>query len=128
MIETWKDVEGYEGLYEISTLGNLKSLHTNKILKKRPHDGYARYALYRDKKPNYILAHRLVAMNYLNNELNKTEVNHIDGNKLNNSISNLEWVTHTENMNHAKDSGLLENCSHKGVDNPNYKNGYYTNN
>ena len=102
-MEIWKDVVGYEGLYEVSNLGNIKNAK-GRILKPlvRKH-GYLGIQL-RGKGGNErgfktFSIHRLVAKAFIPNPENKPEVNHIDENKTNNQANNLEWVTHKENMN-----------------------------
>ena len=111
MQEIWKDVFGYEGLYRISNQGKIISLKFNHSTVEReikPFDngGYLRVALYKDNKKKKLLVHRLVADHFIDNPYKKPCVNHIDGNKTNNSVSNLEWVTHKENTNHAIETGL----------------------
>lgn len=94
----------------ISNVGNIKSIKTNKIIKKHlDKDGYPRVGLYFNKKIKSFYVHRLIANNFLNNKDNKPQVNHIDGNKQNNKISNLEWVTSSENRIHAFKIGLQKN-------------------
>lgn len=96
----WKTIEAHIG-YEISEYGEVRNKR-GKILKGQISKlGYQYY--YLDKK--WRLAHRLVASIYLSAPLDKREVNHIDGNKLNNHYSNLEWVTHAENIQKSFDSG-----------------------
>lgn len=95
--EIWKDIEGYEELYAVSNLGNVKNLKTNRVFtQKSPKSlrgGYKSVNL-----PNKIIKiHRLVAKAFVDNPENKNVVNHIDGNKLNNRADNLEWVTTAEN-------------------------------
>lgn len=117
--EIWKDIKGYEDKYQISNFGNIRSKEynitiTNKygttFLKKynatykKPtiaNTGYYVVVLYNNKKHRTYLIHRLVAEHFIENPNNCECVNHIDGNKLNNNISNLEWCTHQENMAHA---------------------------
>lgn len=107
--ETWKDISGYEGLYQVSNLGNVRSLnykHTNKIKLLTPENnrGYLRYQL----KGKHYSAHKLVAMTFIPNPNNLTQINHIDGNKHNNKVENLEWCTPKENTIHALQSGLVD--------------------
>lgn len=101
--EIWKDIEGYEGLYQVSNLGRFKSVFRYfKILKCTKYkDGYVRVDLYKNGKVKRYLAHRLVAQTFIPNPQNKPQVNHIDENKENNCIENLEWCTRSENMNHG---------------------------
>jgi len=126
MVEIWKDIQGYEGLYQISTLGRLKTLsreivgygiHDKVTLKeyirkipKLPLVGYRRYNLRKHGTSRAFCAHKLVAIAFLINEdpTNKTQVNHIDGDMGNDSIDNLEWVTPSENQLHAYATGLRE--------------------
>jgi len=120
-MEIFKDIKGYKGFYQISNLGNVKSLsriinnggrETNikeRVLKTKLNHGYKRVCLNRDSINKDYSIHRLIAISFIPNNENKPHVNHIDGNKLNNSISNLEWCTHAENMNHAFRIGLINN-------------------
>lgn len=121
--EIWKDIEGYEGLYQVSTYGNIKSLarprkngngkcyiQKEKLLKQTfTSTGYKKVELYKDGKRKSFKVHRLVAMAFIPNPDNKPEVNHINGNKINNNIDNLEWVTSSENSVHAYETGLSPN-------------------
>ena len=105
--EIWKDIEGYEGLYWASNLGNIKSL--KKILKlNKVAKGYFHATLYKDGIPKTFKAHRLTAKAFIPNPENKNEVNHKDGIKTNNNILNLEWNTRAENNRHAIENGLLK--------------------
>ena len=119
--EIWKDVVGYEGIYKISNFGRVKSFKQNKvvILKKVLNDGYYSIGLRKDGKRFKAKIHRLIAQAFIPNPDNKPFVNHIDGNKQNNCIENLEWVTGSENVRHAWQIGL--NKSQKGSKHHNAK-------
>lgn len=103
--EVWKDIEGYEGLYQVSNLGRIRSLGygNTKIMKPVPtSQRYRQVGLYKDGKRKFYLVHRLVAMAFLDNPKKLSTVNHIDGNRSNNVVSNLEWCTIAENNNSIK--------------------------
>lgn len=109
MQETWKDIKGYEGLYQVSNLGRVKGLKRNKILKPgKDKDGYLYVTLYNMYKLKGQKVHRLVAQTFILNPENKPQVNHIDGNKQNNIVNNLEWCTRLENIEHAWKTGLMK--------------------
>ncbi|MDT2485744.1 MULTISPECIES: NUMOD4 domain-containing protein [Enterococcus] len=109
MKEIWKDISGYEGLYQVSTFGRVKSIRKNLILSQSNGTcGYRMVNLYVDKKQSKKLVHRLVAQTFIENPLEKEQVNHIDGNKNNNNLSNLEWSTRSENVKHAYLIGIKE--------------------
>ena len=110
--EIWKDVQGYEGLYQVSNLGRVKSLgrfvdklkchywQEEKILKPRKnHYGYLRFNLYKDGKTKTFSVHRLVAVAFIPNPENKPQIDHINADKTNNTVNNLRWVTCKENIN-----------------------------
>ena len=100
--EIWKDIEGYEGLYQISNLGRIYSNISNKILALRKNKrGYSQINLYKDGGRTMFSIHRLVAQTFIPNPENKPQVNHIDEDKTNNRVDNLEWVTSKENNNHG---------------------------
>lgn len=119
--EIWKDVVGYEGLYKVSNFGRIKScpLRSNHngelIMKNQIITGYKVVSLCKNNKMKLVKVHRLVAIAFIDNPDNKPQVNHIDGNKLNNNVDNLEWVTAQENSLHAFRLGLRE--SQKGKEN-----------
>ena len=104
---TWKDIIGYEDLYKISTTGSVIGKKYNRELKSFINkDGYRRITLCKEGKTKNFFLHRLVAQHFIDNESNKPQVNHIDGDKLNNTVINLEWVTCSENHKHAFSIGL----------------------
>ena len=104
-METWKSVVGYEGFYEISNLGRLR--RNGKCLADCiDSNGYVINILSLKGKHKTIRRHVLVAEAFIPNNEHKREVNHIDGNKLNNTVENLEWVTHRENAIHSWVHGM----------------------
>tara|TARA_R110002153_G_scaffold151656_1_gene303054 strand:- start:310 stop:798 length:489 start_codon:yes stop_codon:yes gene_type:complete len=105
-MDIFKDIEGYEGLYQISNTGKVKSMKSGKILKNiAARDGYDRICLCGNGK-RMVLIHRLIAEHFISNPMSKQCVNHINGIKTDNSIDNLEWVTHSENLIHAYANNL----------------------
>lgn len=118
-MEIWRPVIGYEGLYEISNYGNVKSLpkiigrppkshiSTTRIMKGNINKrGYVKVDLKKDGYSKCVSVHRLVLQVFTPNTFNKPDVNHIDGNKQNNRAENLEWCTVIENIHHAMAHGL----------------------
>ena len=130
MTEIYKDIPGYEGKYQISNMGNVKSLHyknTNKEKVLTPINHYLGYQFVHLGVSKIKMIHVLVAENFVPNKENKPFVNHIDGNKKNNKANNLEWVTAKENMQHAIRTGLRnphENGKLSGGKNPTSKHVY----
>lgn len=128
MEEIWKDIPGYEGYYQASNLGNIKSLlfqnnvynkkyKREKILKqKRSKDNTMRIELWKDGEHRTWLVHRLIALTFLENGNKNLTVNHKDGNRLNNNVENLEMVTLKENIQHAFRTGLQHQIKVKITD------------
>lgn len=123
-MENWKDIDGYEGLYQISDTGNVKRTKSGRILKNGTHTcGYLQVNLYKDGKPTTISIHRLVAAAFISSDnLDEVQVNHINGIKTDNTLANLEWVTRSENINHAtysrlRDKSLCENSKQSKLTN-----------
>lgn len=121
MEEIWKDIDGYNGLYQVSNKGNVRSWKKGRYGRSekprllsltKTKTGYYKVKL---TSPNIFkpLVHRLVAKAFIPNPINKSQVNHIDCNKINNCVDNLEWTTQQENMDHAKQHDLHT----KGEDN-----------
>lgn len=137
MEEIWKDIEGYEGFYQVSNLGRIKSLEKNikrispkgneytvkypeKMLKQYGnHRGYLITQLSKSGKSESCLVHRIVAQAFIPNYEDKAQINHKNCNKQDNRIENLEWVTNNENRLHAMKNGLCKGL--KGKENPNSK-------
>jgi hypothetical protein len=105
MIEKWLPVTGYETLYLVSNAGNVKSLVTNKILSACG-SRYAQVVLSNNGKKKNFLVHRLVAMAFIDNPNNYETINHKNGNRKDNRVNNLEWVTVSQNVTHAYRNNL----------------------
>ena len=133
MSEIWKDIPDYEGSYQVSNMGRVRSLdrvvtfkdgstrkYKGKVLKPHLNDrGYVRLTLCNDNGCNIKRVHRLVLGTFKPHvNMKDLEVNHMDGDKLNNHLTNLEWVTARDNMLHAYDLGLITNI---GEGSPNAK-------
>lgn len=105
--EIWLPVPGFEERYEVSSHGRTRSV--NGVIKAIGvfSNGYARTSFRQGGQSYSKRIHLLIAICFVDNPNNLPEVNHIDGNKLNNHFSNLEWVTRQENMDHAKATGLV---------------------
>lgn len=105
------DVVGYEGHYQFDENGNVYSLKNGRVKKLKPritHDGYVWYSLSKDGKAKTIRINRIIATALIPNPENKLTVNHKDGNKLNNTLSNLEWATREEQIQHAYNLNLKQ--------------------
>lgn len=118
--EVWKDIDEFLGKYKISNMGRVKSVE-RVIFKSNGRkqtvkgklvsiwndkQGYERVTLYDNNKPHVRYVHRLVGIQFIDNPESKETINHKDCNKVNNKLTNLEWSTHRENINHAIDNGL----------------------
>ena len=125
-MEIWKDIPGYEGYYQASNKGRIKSIlfqsnihnkkyQREKIMKpKKSKDNCTRVELWKDGKHKTQLVYRLVALTFLGEPpKDKTTVNHKDGNRLNNNIENLEWCSLKENIQHGFRTGLFDKCTTK---------------
>lgn len=126
-MEEYKAIVGYENLYEVSNFGNVKSLpksdgngNRERLLKQEimktssNTTNYRRVSLCKNGVVKRFAVHRLVAQTFIQNECDKPFVNHIDNNGENNNVSNLEWVTHSENMMHAQKQNRLFNAQSQG--------------
>lgn len=120
-MEKWKDIPDYEGIYEASTLGRIRSKPgkttfskrhgtrhwQTRVLKQKGNREYGkRVTLWKDGKPKDLLVARIVAMTWVDGYQECLTVNHIDGDRLNNNVENLEWVTLADNIRHGFETGL----------------------
>ena len=107
-MEEWKDIYDWEEFYEVSNLGRVRNKKTGNFITGDINNyGYYRVTLYHNNKKQKFFRHRLVAIHFIpNTDEAKTFVNHIDGDKSNNTVANLEWVTQSENEKHAFKTGL----------------------
>src|SRR5690349_1969095 len=102
MEEVWKDITGYEGLYQVSNHGKVRDSKRDKPRKVTMNcRGYGWIALTKEKKVQSFSVHRLVAIHFIPNPHNLPQVNHKNLNKMDNVVSNLEWCTQSENVRHA---------------------------
>ena len=108
----WKEIPNF-GLYECSDAGQIRNKRTGKILKPQ-NEKYKKLTLYNGTK-NTCKYHILAAKTFIPNPNNLPKVNHKDGNKYNNKVENLEWITHRGNIQHAYDTGLCENRKRRAV-------------
>lgn len=117
--EIWKDVGGYEGLYMVSNLGRVKSFHRKEEHILSPgfdRYGYRQVGLSKDGKNKRSRIHRLVALAFIENPLNKSDVNHKDSDRSNNTLANLEWNTSSENSRHSHRTGsAIPDYAHRYV-------------
>lgn len=136
-IEIWKDVKGYEGIYQVSNIGRVKSLSRkfyrcdgiSYIVKekyltiRKDSFGYSIVKLSKNNKGSYKRVHRLVAESFIENPNNLSEVNHIDCVRDNNVVENLEWISHLDNVRYSIKKGNHISCRDlTGKNNPNYNN------
>ena len=118
--EIWKDIKDYEGLYQVSSNGIIKSLPRTIIKRNGQHQkrqgkilspsldryGYPKVVLHKNNIKKNESIHKLVGVSFLNKKETQNQINHLDGNKLNNNIKNLEWVSAKDNTQHAIKNGL----------------------
>lgn len=140
MKEVWKDIQGYEGLYQVSNLGRVKSLNYHregkeKMLSVYKNGNYLRVTLFKNTKKTFFV-HRLVAEAFITNQKKLPEVNHKDENKENNCVNNLEWCTSLYNANYGNRNNKIQKpiiCIETGAEYQNLKEAsqitkiYYTN-
>ena len=120
MQEIWENIKGYEGLYQVSNLGNVRRLHKDyrvapfKMLKlKKEKNGYLRVGLSKNGKVIYVFVHRLVAQAFISNPNNYRCVNHKNEIRNDNCVDNLEWCTHLYNANYGNARLKMHNSSKK---------------
>lgn len=125
--EIWKDIEGYEGLYQVSNLGRVTRVTTNRILKSSKHvSGYLMVNLSKNSVTSHQRIHRLVAQAFIPNPENKPDINHVDEDKTNNNVNNLEWSTRKENCNHGTRNERISKINSIPIISTNLKTGEST--
>jgi hypothetical protein len=129
-MEEWKDIKGYKGIYQVSDMGRIRSLdriikyshnridelRKGKLLAINKCGHYSRVRLAKNGKGKTYLVHRLIAAVFISNPENKPQVNHINGDRHDNNIANLEWCTSKENMNHAFNNYLIRKVINSKTD------------
>lgn len=105
----WKDVVGYEGIYEVSNNGDVRNKKTKRILKLQTgNTKYLKVHLSKNGVSKWELVHRLVGKAFIRNDNKYNIINHLDNNPLNNKVENLEWTTYKGNMQHASKQGRMK--------------------
>ena len=121
MEEIWKDIKGYEGIYQVSNLGRVKALNYRRTKKEKimksinDNRGYLFVKLYKNNEHKNFKIHRLVANAFIENHNNYEEINHIDECKTNNYVNNLEWCNHKYNMNYGTGNKRRSEKYKKGI-------------
>ena len=116
MIEEWRDIKGYEGLYQVSNLGRVYGIKRQRFLNTvYDRNGYSSVKLTKNGIGKLLSLHRIVAINFIPNQENKPQVNHIDEDKTNNMVSNLEWTTAKENVNHGTRTERMIKTMNKNI-------------
>ena len=119
MEEIWKPVKNFEDRYCVSNIGRVYSIKRETIMKLSMLNGYWRVVLYDGNKTKGYYVHRIVAETFIPNPQNKPLINHIDENRANNIVSNLEWATFSENVNHGSRNSRVSNVLlQRGISRP----------
>lgn len=113
-METWRYIKGYENLYMISNLGRVRDKFNNIIKSETIWNGYKRVTLTKNGKREKLLVHRLVAITYKENPKNLETVNHIDQDKSNNCVDNLEWLSNKDNKRYSAAIKIIGECIETG--------------